>query len=112
MTEVQMCEDGDEIRFTVSEPEFDKFASDALQRLRDKQEDHLEEALKGMGWTSPDDLPAHNRKIAARTLREAAVEIEANADPMGDPDPAWLAGMESAASRVRDLADRIEQGGL
>ena len=58
-------------------------------------------------------LAAHDARIASEALIRAAKDIEANADPMGQPDPAWLAGMESAARRVRDRAERegVGEGG-
>lgn len=89
---------------------------DAMKRLADAKEAALKEAIKSLGWIAPEDIAAHDARIASeateRALREAADDLEGVYFGPDQYTPfstgakhKW--GAIQSAKRLRERADRI-----
>lgn len=48
---------------------------DVVKRLADAKETALKEAIKSLGWIVPEDIAAHDARIASDALKQAAQDM-------------------------------------
>lgn len=98
--------------------EFGHAHDDGMVRLTVRLDPHERVSINPERVTimSPEALEAHDRKIAAKALREAAEDLDTvyfgpDQDTPFSTGAKYKWGAAQSAKRLRERADRIEQGG-